>query len=79
MKTKKKILSLRTANFNELCTLAKDHYDIGDWTIATDGEGTVWISQQAMGCERTDHIEIPRKIFNCLVDAYQKPRNPVRK
>ena len=71
--------SLRTANFETLITLPRDNYWAKDWSIMTDGEDTVWISQQKIGCNRTDYIEIPRRIFNRLIDAYQKDRKPIRR
>jgi len=39
----------------------------------TDGY-TVWISKQKIGENRTDHIAVPKAIFDRLCDAYTKPR-----
>jgi len=72
-------VSLRTANFATLVKLPRDHYEVGDWSIMIDGYGTVWISKQKLGYPPTDHIEIPRKVFNRLVDAYQHERKPSRR
>lgn len=66
-------LSLRNVrNLNDVCSLYRDHFEWRDWSIMTDGR-VVWISKQKMGHERTDHIEIPKKIFDVLFDRYGKP------
>lgn len=59
-------------NMKEVCRLPRDHFDLGDWSIMTDGY-IVWISKQKIGHEQTDHIEIPKRIFDQLVDRYAKP------
>lgn len=64
-------------NIDDVCELPRDHYDYRDWCIMTDGYH-VWISKQKIGHPRTDHIEIPKAMFDKLFDAYAKPR-PVGK
>ena len=72
-------VSLREVRtLEEVCRLKRDHHTWGDWSISTDG-GTVWISKQKLGAEQTDHIEIPKAVFDRLFDAYAKPRPFVRR
>lgn len=69
-----KATSLREIkSFDAVCELPRDHYEIGDWCIMTDGI-RVWISQQAMGEQRTDHIEVPKAIFDRLLARYERPQ-----
>ena len=69
-----KKLSLRQVrNEKQVCSLRRDHYNVGDWSIMTDGY-RVWISRQALGKERTDHIEIPKSVFDKLCDDYRAPQ-----
>lgn len=56
-----------------VCRLQRDHYNIGDWTIMTDGYH-VWISKQKIGEERTDHVEVPKRIFDQLLARYERPQ-----
>jgi len=48
----------------------RDHTEVGDWCLMTDTD-VVWISQQKIGEDRTQHIEIPRAVFNRLLVWYQ--------
>lgn len=65
-------MSLRDVrNLTQICSLSRDHYDVGDWSIMTDGQA-VWISKQKIGEDRTDHIKIPKAIFDKLFDRYGK-------
>ena len=74
MAKKQKTRSFRQVRgLDEICELARDHYDYHDWCIMTDGI-RVWISKQKIGQKRTDHIEVPKKIFDRLFDAYAKQR-----
>ena len=69
----KRKMSLRDVrNTKEICSLRRDHYKVGNWTIITDGY-RVWISQQAMGKARTDHIDMPKAVFDRLCGAYVTP------
>lgn len=68
-----KQLSLRQVKtIDDVCRLRRDHFDRGDWLIMTDGI-RVWISKQKKGEERTDHIEVPKKVFDALYDRYGTP------
>lgn len=51
--------------------LRRDHYNVLDWTILTDGY-RVWISKQKIGKPPTDKIEIPKRIFDRLLACYCK-------
>lgn len=55
----------------DICSVRRDHHDFGDWCIMTDGY-RVWISKQKIKHPRTDHIEIPKTIFDKMFDAYGK-------
>lgn len=69
-----KAVSLREAKDEKaICTLPRDHYEIKDWSIMTDGV-RVWISQQKSGEPRTDHIEVPKGIFDQLLARYERPQ-----
>ena len=64
--------SLRKAKTEAaICKLPRDHFEIGDWCIMSDGV-RVWISQQAPGEPRTDHIEVPKAIFDRLLNRYER-------
>lgn len=67
------LASFRGANEGEILRMGRDHSTWGDWTIMTDGY-RVWVSKQKMGEARTHHIEVPKGVFDRLVDAYTKPR-----
>lgn len=68
-----KQMSLRQGSTEkQICSLRRDHCNVGDWSIMTDGF-TVWISKQKIGHERTDHIQIPKRVFDKLFDQYAKP------
>ncbi len=70
-----KAASLRTVKTpDEVCRLRRDHYEIGGWSIMTDGV-RVWISQQVVGEKCTDHIEVPKAIFDRLIARYERPQN----
>ncbi len=58
---------------HQLDALRRDNHTWGDWTIMTDSYRT-WISCQKIGEHPTAHIEVPKAIFDRLVDAYIKPR-----
>jgi len=74
---KPKTKSFRQASEADLMRMRRDHATWGgDWYIMTDGY-TVWISKQKLGEARTDHIAIPKTIFDRLSDAYIKQR-PIR-
>lgn len=69
-----KTKSLRQVrSIEEVCAMPRDHYEYRDWSIMTDGV-RVWISKQKVGQNRTDHIEVPKTVFDRLFDAYGKQR-----
>ena len=75
MSKKPKQMSLRDVrNIDALDSLRRDHYDHGDWYIMTDSN-RVWISKQKIGHERTDHINVPKAIFDKMIDDYLKPQS----
>ncbi len=74
-----KATSLREAKSETaVCRLRRDHYEIGDWCIMSDGY-RVWISKQKLGESRTDHIEVPKRIFDQLLARYERPQKTVRR
>lgn len=66
------------ASFDELCAFRTDHAEIGDWSIMTDTT-VVWLSEQQIGHNVKQTVEIPRAVFNLLVKAYLKQRKCIRK
>ena len=60
----------------QVCEIPRDHYRFQNWSIMTNGH-QVWISKQRVGEQRTDHIEIPKGIFDRLLALYEKPQ-PVK-
>lgn len=67
-------VSLRQAkDLPTICKLKRDNYDVGPWSIMTDGR-TVWISKQKVGEKPTDQIAIPKHIFDRLLACYEKPK-----
>ena len=62
--------SPKNATYSQLCKMHRDHTEVGDWCLMTDTD-VVWISQQKIGEDRTQHIEIPRAVFNRLLVWYQ--------
>ena len=61
----------------ELCRITRDNQDAGDFSIMTDSY-TVWLSEQKMGEQQKQHIEIPRPLFNKLIRWYLRPQVAVR-
>lgn len=73
-----KEISLRQArDLPTICTLSRDNYSVGDWTIMTDGY-TVWISKQKLGHPCTAEITVPKKVFDRLLMFYERPQRRVR-
>lgn len=66
-----------TCNETQLCRIRRDNKDAGDFSIMTDSY-VVWLSEQKMGENRKQHIEIPRKEFNKLIQWYLRPQVAVR-
>lgn len=55
--------------YNQICERPRDWKGYGDWSLMIS-EGVVVLSEQAMGESRAQHIEIPRRAFNALIDWY---------
>jgi hypothetical protein len=71
-----KATSLREAKTEaQIIDLPRDHYGFQNWTIMTNGY-TVWISRQKVGEQPTAHIEIPKGIFDRLLDMYEREQTP---
>lgn len=71
--------SLRAAH--DLVTVARmrrDCYSIGEWSIMTDGH-TTWLSKQKIGEKQTASIEVPKRVFDRLLDLYERPQPFVRR
>lgn len=55
--------------------LSHDNVCWGDFSIMIDPD-VVWLSEQARGEPRTQHIEIPRRAFDEFVEWYTTGRIP---
>jgi hypothetical protein len=53
--------------------LERDHFTVSDFGLLSDGV-TVWLSQQRQGSPPDQSFEIPKYIFDGLVEHYQKPQ-----
>lgn len=58
--------------FDELCALPRDHYDVSNFTIMTDGV-SVWISEQSERQSCRQEIHVPKGIFDQLIRKYITP------
>jgi hypothetical protein len=71
-----KTTSLRSAKSEaQIIKLPRDHYEFQNWTIMTNGY-TVWISKQKAGEMPTDHIEVPKGVFDRLLEMYEREQTP---
>ena len=61
----------------DVIRLTRDNYGFQNWNIMTDGY-RVWISKQKLGEPRTDHIEIPKGIFDRLLALYEREQKLYR-
>jgi hypothetical protein len=61
----------KTYDMVELCRIRRDCYAIGPWSISTDGN-KAWISKQTIGKPQEALIEIPKRIFDRLLDLYER-------
>jgi hypothetical protein len=80
MKTKMKIVPMN-AGSRQICELSHDNVEVGDFSIMTDAY-SVWLSEQKLGEDRTQHISIPRPVFNKLIRWYTEgivPREDKRR
>lgn len=74
----KKTLSLRDAKTEkEVCLLQRDHFDVGDFGVMSNGT-TVWLTEQRLGEKQKQVIEVPKKVFDKLIDVYMKPQKTGR-
>jgi len=71
-------ISVSVASENELCRVRRGNISAADFSIMTDSY-TVWLSEQKMGEQQKQHIEMPRATFNKLIRWYLKPQKFVRK
>lgn len=53
----------------DVLKLERDNWQFGDYGLLCDGD-IVYLSQQKVGWPRLQNIEIPKKLFDKLVDAY---------
>lgn len=75
---KKSTRSLRNVrSFYQVCQLSRDNASHGPWMIMTDGR-VIWISRQETGHKPTHSIEIPKAVFDRLVDGYTRPLKIIR-
>lgn len=63
---------------SDVVKLERDNWQFGDWGLACDGHH-VWLSWQPMGQPREREIEIPKAIFDRMVDAYVAPQGALSK
>ncbi len=61
----------------DLYRIKRDNLEVKDFSILTDGFH-VWISEQKMGEEQKQNIEIPPKIFKKLAQWYLEPQPMIR-
>jgi hypothetical protein len=67
-RTSKAVSPMKATNA-QICQMRRDHTDFGDFSLMTDGY-TVWVSQQAVGEDRKQHIAMPKGTFNRLLRWY---------
>lgn len=70
-------VSPKKATWVQICKMRRDHTEVGDFSLMTDGF-TVWLSEQKFGENRTQHIEIPKKIFNRLLVWYEREAKEIQ-
>lgn len=70
--TRKPTISPKKANRGQMWRMRRAHTEVGDFSLMTNGEA-VWLSEQKIGEERTQHIKLPKGIFNRLLVWYEKP------
>jgi len=62
----------------DVIALERDNWHFGDFGLFCDGHH-VWLSEQPVGEERIQRIEIPKAVFDKMVAAYTAPQKPLRK
>lgn len=58
--------------------LERDNWQFGEWSILCDGY-RVYLSCQPRGEPPSQHIEIPKSVFDRMVDAYTAPQKRTKK
>lgn len=65
-------------NEKAVIALDRDNWQFGDWGLLCDGYH-VWISMQPMGSLPERKIEIPKAMFDRMVDAYTADQSAKKK
>jgi hypothetical protein len=66
--------SLQESNgVGNVAELERDNFTAGEFGLLCDG-ATVWLSQQTKGSPPDQSFEIPKYIFDALLEHYQKPQ-----
>lgn len=60
---------LQAKTESDVIALERDNWQIGDWGLLCDGY-TVWISLQPMGSAPVCKIEVPKAVFDQMVEGY---------
>jgi hypothetical protein len=68
-----KTIAPADCSFDELCSIERDHFRVGDFSILTDGY-CVWISERKPEGEQKQHIKLPPKVFRELAGWYFEPQ-----
>lgn len=58
---------------SDAAEIDRDHFSKGDFTILCDGF-TVSLTEQALGSAPLQEINIPKKVFDYLIQKYQEPQ-----
>lgn len=71
-----KAISLRAAKTEaQIIELPRSVFSFQNWRIHTDGY-RVWLAKQKVGESPTDHIEVPKGIFDRLLTMYEREQTP---
>lgn len=72
-------LSAKDANtFEKICSLHRDNYSSGDFSIMVD-EKFIYLSEQKMGHSRVQNFKISKKRFNVLMAFYLKEQRTYKR
>lgn len=77
-RTGKKLAPRAAKTENQICSIERDHKEWGDWMLMLCDDGTLVLSEHKPGEEAKQRIEIPRRVFNFLIDWYNSPEHVVR-
>lgn len=77
-KARKKVKLMRPRDartFDQVCALPRDNLTVGDFWIMLNGTGdnSVSICAQKEGQNVTANVDIPRRVFDRMVDWYMNP------